>query len=114
MASTLTQAQIDAIKRDLGGDHCNDYETPELQAAYDEAEGDYCGTLALLWRGIWMSTPAARINMSNGGQALSGKASDLARQRLDYWEACAGTSGGTLGVGVLSLGIDATDEDEWD
>ncbi len=108
--AALTNAQLALIRMDLG-DRCDDFSEAQLQAAYDSAEGDECGTRAILWRSIWMSTKTTTLNLVNGGQVISFSAIKAAKDRFDYWNNCWDDGVSTLSVGVIGLGIDVTQDD---
>jgi len=106
---TLTPDELAYIRLQMG-DTCIKLTDETIQLAYNAAGGDEGGTNALLARWNWMAASTTTINVANGGQSLSTAKITVYKERMKYWENCAGTAGGTLSVGVLSLGIDA-DED---
>ena len=103
---TLTADQIAVIRLDIG-DGCDVLTDEQLQIAYNAASGDACGTNAILSRWIWMRAKTSVINLAQGSY-VSSKAVDILRERMDYWEICAGTGPGTLRAGVISLHTDTT------
>ena len=105
MTVTLTPDQIALIRLDIG-DGCDKLTDDQLQLAYDSADGDSCGTNAILSRWLWMMAKTTTLNLASGAQGVSSKSVDIYKERLDYWENCAGTKGGLLHAGKLSLGID--------
>lgn len=104
---TLTPDQIAVIRLDIG-DGCDKLSDEQVQIAYNSAEGDSCGTNAILSRWLWMMAKTSTLNLANGAQGVSSKAVDIYKERLDYWEACAGKPGGTISAGMIDLDIDST------
>lgn len=110
MADTLTDPQLASIRADLAG-NCDSTSEPVIQAAYDEADGDYCGVRAILWRRVWMNTKTTTLNLVNGGQVISSGNIKAAKERFDYWNDCWDRGTNALQVGSISLGIDVTEDD---
>lgn len=107
MAATLTEAQLELFRLDIGQVDCEVYTDPQLQAAYDAADGNDCGARAIVSRWLWAKAEPAKINLANGGTAFSNSRIKAAYDRMKYWESCAGTAGATMSLGVLGLGLDA-------
>lgn len=107
---TLTPDQLDYIRLQIG-DTCIKITDEQIQLAYNTADGDDCGTNAILARWNWMAAKTTTLNLVNGGQGVSDKVVAVYKERLDYWELCAGTGPGKLRTGVISYGIDTTWQD---
>lgn len=95
MAATLTSEQIDYFKLELGDD-CGKLTDEQYQLAYDTADGNDCGTLAVLYRWLLAKVKPTKIVLATGGEAFSRATTEYYESRMAYWQGCAGSINGVV------------------
>lgn len=108
--ATLTADQIALIRLNVG-DGCDKILDYQIEAAYNAAEGDECGTNAIIARWLWMKAAPVSKVLLTGATVDSTAQARLYKERLDYWEACWENGRSTISTGIISLGIDVTPDD---
>jgi hypothetical protein len=114
---TLTASDRAYLRAVTGDTNASDYFVTDEQitAYYDEADGNLPKTVVFLLRQM-MGKAVHRTDESGefGTNRNSQLFVNIRDKLLPYWEKQAGMiSGGTLAVGTLNLGIDATEDNEW-
>lgn len=115
MAYTLTDAERHII-RIKSGDDCGEplVDDDTLDAYYDASAGDRALTIVSVLEDRWAAAKAETSVLSELGTRVDTANADIIKQQLDYWRGVAGlpvTPVGGIGVGVMSLGLDYTDDD---
>lgn len=113
--ATLTPANIRFI-RAKSKDNCPDsyiVDDELMQIYYDAAEGDLPTTIVSVLEDRWADAEAGASIVTDFGTRVDTAESDKIKDLLDYWRGRAGIADvGKIGVGTLSLGIDAICDDD--
>lgn len=108
----LTLPQI-AYLRAKSGDNCSTVIVGDdlLQAYYDAADGNMYCTIVSILEDRWAAANAGTSKLTDFGTVVDTAEIDKIKSLLDYYQARCGEGGALLQVGVMNLGIDATEAD---
>lgn len=114
---TPTAGELAYLRAVTGDTNSADYfvTDDDIAAYYDEANGDLATTVVkmlqqIMGKAVHRTDAAGEFGTNRNSQLFVNVRDKL----LPYWEKQAGTvSGGTLSVGTLNLGIDSTEDEQW-
>lgn len=103
--ATLTEAEIALIRLDIG-DGCSTITDPQIQAAWDAADGDQCKAYARIAWWLYVQQKPSANNLGQGGAVIVNATAKLYYDRYKRWADCAGIGLGALTAGVIDLALD--------
>lgn len=108
MTYALTSDQQADIRADLGGE--TKFTNAQLDRLFDRANGDYNVTVVYALRQLLADVKRDAVYTVGLDGVNKDKRFQNIKDLLTLWEDIAGTQGGELESGVMSLGLDMTSD----
>lgn len=112
--ATMTTDQLADIRGEIGGD--TTWADSVFNRFYTRADSDYSLTVVYALRRKWAEASKYHTYTVGGDAVNKNQIFQNIEKMLKHWEKVAGVEGGELSSGVMSLGLDFTEDDltEWE